>query len=151
MKQCSKCKEVKLLEEFYINHKYKYGVNYICKICERKRQRQYNKNRKLYAKKHREENCKRACKYQRENYEQWKGILKEQFGRLRCIKCGYCKYFEVLDFHHLDENKKEVNISNLIWHKPTPNRIERLKNESVVLMCPTCHRELHLELRRKQK
>ena len=44
-KQCSKCNEVKPISEFGKLSKSKDGLNYHCKICDRKKVRSYyNKN-----------------------------------------------------------------------------------------------------------
>jgi hypothetical protein len=64
----------------------------------------------------------------------------------KCYKCGYDKYFEVLDFHHIDPSKKDFTISNQCnrsWNK--------LKKEldKCVVLCPICHRELHVEQNKK--
>lgn len=43
----------------------------------------------------------------------------------KCEECGYSKYSEVLEVHHIDCNR-------------TNNEIENLK-----ILCPTCHVEMH--------
>lgn len=43
----------------------------------------------------------------------------------KCNKCGYNKYVEVLEVHHIDKNRENNNINNLEF------------------LCPTCHREFH--------
>ena len=42
-----------------------------------------------------------------------------------CMDCGWNKYSEVLQVHHLDENRKNNSIENLI------------------VLCPTCHNSRH--------
>lgn len=46
MKQCTKCKEWKKLNEFYVKTKSKDGLQYQCKSCNRK----YNKENKEHKK-----------------------------------------------------------------------------------------------------
>lgn len=60
----------------------------------------------------------------------------------KCQKCGYDKCVYALDFHHLEKNEKEFNIS-----KSTTNW-ERLKIEldKCILVCSNCHREIHFEM-----
>jgi len=48
----------------------------------------------------------------------------EAYGSV-CAKCGYSKYEIVLDVHHIDKDRKNNKVDNL------------------VVLCPTCHMELH--------
>ena len=61
-----------------------------------------------------------------------------------CEKCGYNKYNEVLEFHHLDPNKKDFGIS----HKGHCNSWEKVKKEldKCIMVCANCHREIHVEI-----
>jgi len=62
----------------------------------------------------------------------------------KCIKCGYNKYPEVLEFHHRDPAQKEFNISKegycMSWEK-TYKEIQKCD-----LLCANCHRELHADI-----
>lgn len=62
----------------------------------------------------------------------------------KCIKCGYNKYSEVLEFHHRDPSQKEFSISRKgycrSWEK-TNKEIQKCD-----LLCANCHRELHAEI-----
>jgi len=49
---------------------------------------------------------------------------KAYYGNV-CMDCGWSKYSEVLQVHHLDENRKNNSIENLI------------------VLCPTCHNSRH--------
>lgn len=51
-------------------------------------------------------------------------IAKENL-ELKCSKCGYDKYKQVLHVHHKDRNRKNNNLNNL------------------QILCPTCHEEEH--------
>ena len=59
----------------------------------------------------------------------------------KCMLCGYSRDKTALDFHHLDENKKEFGLSDRgltrSWEKT------RLEVEKCVLVCANCHREIH--------
>lgn len=57
----------------------------------------------------------------------------------KCIVCGYDKYFGALDFHHLDPSKKDFTVA------ASNKTFEALQEEldKCVLLCATCHRELH--------
>ena len=61
----------------------------------------------------------------------------------KCMKCGYSKYPEVLEFHHKDSEQKDFNVSR----KGHCRSWERVKKEieKCVLLCANCHRELHVE------
>lgn len=43
----------------------------------------------------------------------------------KCEMCGYNKYTEILDFHHINKETKTDTVSNLV--------------------CPNCHREIHIK------
>jgi len=62
----------------------------------------------------------------------------------KCMKCGYNKYPEVLEFHHKDPSQKDFNVSK----KGHCRSWERVKQEigKCDLLCANCHRELHAEL-----
>lgn len=58
----------------------------------------------------------------------------------KCCKCGYCKNYAALEFHHLNPNEKDfvwAKLRELTWFKIT----EELKK--CVLLCANCHREEH--------
>lgn len=96
-----------------------------------------DKNREKVNKAARERQSKFAAK----NKEQWIKKLKDIFGELKCVRCGYNKCFVALDFHHKVEHEKEKNIARILVLKPTEERIaEVLKCE---ILCSNCHRELH--------
>jgi predicted HNH restriction endonuclease len=58
--------------------------------------------------------------------------------------CGYDKYDEALEFHHLDPSEKETGseIRNLSWARL------RLELDKCILVCANCHREIHAKLRK---
>ncbi len=60
----------------------------------------------------------------------------------KCEKCGYDKCNWAFDFHHLNSNEKDFNLSSnltISWDK--------LKKEldKCIMVCANCHRELHYE------
>lgn len=61
----------------------------------------------------------------------------------KCQKCGYNKYFENLEFHHKDPDKKVFTISQKCNHRWLTIKKELNK---CICLCSTCHRELHVEL-----
>ena len=65
-----------------------------------------------------------------------------------CVRCGYDKYYGALDFHHLDPSQKDFNLGNC---KLT--NFEKIKSEldKCILVCSNCHREIHHELKQKER
>lgn len=59
----------------------------------------------------------------------------------KCMRCGYDRCMEALDFHHRDEQTKSFGISQngltRSWDKI------REEVDKCILVCANCHRELH--------
>lgn len=66
----------------------------------------------------------------------------EKFGG-KCKLCGYNKCIEALEFHHLDESKKEANPSHVIMKWSWERAKKEL--EKCILLCANCQREVHAE------
>jgi len=64
----------------------------------------------------------------------------------KCIKCGYNKYPEVLEFHHMDPSKKDFNVSSKGHCRSWERVSEEIKK--CILLCANCHREIHVELKK---
>lgn len=66
----------------------------------------------------------------------------------KCMRCGYNKYPEVLEFHHRDPSKKLFGLGQ----KGLTRSWERVKSEieKCDLFCANCHREIHAELDKKE-
>lgn len=64
--------------------------------------------------------------------------LKLKFGG-KCNKCGYCRCFSALHFHHTDSSEKYE------WSKKGGASIREIKAhpERFELLCANCHIELH--------
>lgn len=60
----------------------------------------------------------------------------------KCEICGYNKCVEALEFHHLNPNEKDFNISG------GTKSFKNLKPEidKCILVCANCHREIHAGL-----
>ncbi len=67
----------------------------------------------------------------------------ESFGG-KCVRCGYSKCIEALQFHHENPEAKEFAIFNT-WrsHKSIAAEIQKC-----ILVCGNCHVEIHQELGR---
>lgn len=69
-----------------------------------------------------------------------KKILIEKLGN-KCEICGYDKYQNALDFHHIDPEYKEYAIGEINTDfSKLLKEIDKCK-----LLCNRCHRELHYE------
>lgn len=60
-----------------------------------------------------------------------------------CDNCGYNKYPEILDFHHKNKSEKVGTINRLMKGLKSIYMIQK-EIEKCLLICPNCHRELHL-------
>jgi len=61
----------------------------------------------------------------------------------KCVKCGYNKCVQALDFHHRNPNEKEFGIGSYAsrsWDKLKPEL------DKCDLLCSNCHRELHYNI-----
>ena len=67
-------------------------------------------------------------------------IIEAMGGKCQC--CGYDRYPEIFDLHHLDPNEKDFTISSA---RANPRSWEKLCAElrKCVLLCSNCHREVH--------
>jgi len=137
-KYCLECSPFGLHNTRPIEERYsKQDIECVCGICGRKYIYSYDKNKKRAVKGHSKKYCN-SCKVNRKRITIKIKAIKYKGGK--CIRCGYDKYYEVLEFHHLDPNKKEFTICNSYHYS-----WERLKKEldKCDLLCSNCHREIH--------
>lgn len=122
-KECNICKNILPIDNFYRLSKKENSKEWkyfavSCKLCVSKQSTERRKNIKIQAL----------------EYKGWS-----------CTKCGLIEkdHPEIYDFHHLDPNEKEFNISKnaLIFDK--------IKNEldKCVVLCANCHRKEHANTR----
>jgi hypothetical protein len=76
---------------------------------------------------------------QRGRHRKFKIWAVEYKGR-KCFCCGYSKCMRSLDFHHLDPNTKEFEITNM-YNRSKENAMKEL--DKCVLLCKNCHGEVH--------
>ena len=69
-------------------------------------------------------------------------IMSVEYKGGKCLICGYDKCLSALEFHHLNPNEKDFQVSgkSISWDK--------IKNEldKCVLVCSNCHQEIHSNL-----
>lgn len=58
-----------------------------------------------------------------------------------CKKCGYQKNVSALEFHHIDKNEKDFDISKYRGCKINESILKEL--DKCVLLCSNCHRKEH--------
>lgn len=131
---------------FIDREKTEYGDTRVCPRCKKDvetknfYQRRGKENGSVY--------CK-ACSSEQtlERQRKLKAISVEYKGG-SCIRCGYDKYYGALEFHHLDPSKKDFNLGN-----SRLTSFEKVKAEldKCILVCSNCHREIHHELKQKEK
>lgn len=126
---------MKPLSDFWKNRTSSDGYRWSCSSCERSWHKQYYDA-------HAEEKRRYSREKAKEYNGRWMEIIREKFGDPpSCQRCGYDKYFSILEFHHVDPLEKESSI--YIWRKPTKRLLEEL--EKCILLCPNCHKEHHWE------
>lgn len=132
-RRCTKCKKIyPETSEYFGKVKHNsIGLDTYCKICRREKGRYfYNRNKEKW------ENYKNISKIKNsEEKLNYINKIKEQ----GCIKCGETRKY-ILDFHHINPNDKEFQISN-----GSLKGLKRLKQEieKCILLCSNCHREFH--------
>lgn len=69
-------------------------------------------------------------------------LIKYKGGK--CEICGYDKCNQALDFHHLNPEEKDFNISQSNIYKDLTKL--KLEVDKCILVCCRCHREIHAGL-----
>ena len=71
-------------------------------------------------------------------------FIKDYKKDKQCETCGYRRYPKILEFHHKDKETKNQTINTLM---KTLQNLDKIKEEveKCMLLCPNCHRELHLK------
>ena len=128
MKTCTKCGNSFDEENFAFKNKTLGKRNSQCNECRREG------NRKSYYN-HHEKNLEKVKQY-KVNNKSWYQDLKKS---LSCCVCGENEP-SCLDFHHLDETKKDFSVG-----KRTKGSIKKLKEEinKCACLCANCHRKHH--------
>jgi len=116
-KQCTKCGEVKVLNEFNKDKSCKYGVRSQCKICRKQYRQENNEHEKQRLKKWREENKERIRQYREQNKEHRKQHDEKYREKNRDrIKQQKKKWYE--------HNKERIKQQNKKWREENKERIK---------------------------
>lgn len=116
-KECIRCKQIKLLDDFASRSKTNNRKHSYCKKCNVERSNEYRKQLKL------------KC-------VEYKGG--------KCVLCGYNKCLTALDFHHLDPTQKDFDLC--ISRRISFSEEIKKELDKCVLLCSNCHREEHYQL-----
>lgn len=135
---CSKSTIARIKRKLYCTVIPKMGVYVSCAFCGKQKKVKYS----VYTEQA-NHFCNNSCsasyynKFRvQDKHPNWVGVKALKYRdkafrqlKVECALCGYAT--EVcLDVHHIDSNRLNNDISNL------------------VILCPTCHREVHLGLKR---
>ena len=132
MKKCTKCKFVKSLGEFNKNKGKTDGLNTLCRECSRKRSQQYYRDNTVG---HRKICVKNSAARKSRLYD-WSNKVKEDFGCPICRVPGHgCEF----DFHHVEQETKKFDVSELLRNQRPMTLIIEEINKCTVL-CARCHR-----------
>jgi hypothetical protein len=129
------CQKEKKKEKQTIAWKKHYNKN--IKKTTNKFKKQDAENSRNYRRSHKEQLNKRKQARHRDMRDWLDNIKKER----KCSKCREDKFY-ILDFHHLDPNEKEINISRAASCGYGRKRIQAEIDKCIVL-CRNCHGELH--------
>lgn len=133
MKECCRCKKSKPLSDFNKRKGSKDGLQYACKVCTRKQfKNHYEKNSSVI----------------KEQTQERKYKMRKRFNEYKATQqCKYCSENEsvCLDFHHMDESKKDFNLSEILILGYSWKRIQE-EIDKCICVCSNCHRKLHAGL-----
>lgn len=93
--------------------------------------------------------CKQCMvDYDREKRHRVKEKLVNYKGG-KCEICGYDKCLNAFDFHHRNSEEKEFNLNSANYNRPLDVLYKEV--DKCVLVCATCHREIHYELNEEKR
>ena len=128
-KKCSRCKEVKFLDQFYKNANKTLGVSGNCKEC----QKEYNR---LHYPKTKEKWAESRRFHSNKVLQENKQFLLEYLSSHPCVDCGN-NDIRVLEFDHLPGTTKLKDISALLSYTRATLVAEIAKCQ---VLCANCHR-----------
>lgn len=131
---CCRCENDLVETEFRWRDK-STGIRHtICKACNKDKDRAYYLNNKDRKKK-----LKKAKAIRRVKKKKWYDELRAE---LKCVRCGYNKCVQALEFHHRDPNEKDAAVSDIVRKDYSKERALKEMAKCDVL-CANCHREEH--------
>lgn len=88
--------------------------------------------------------CKNKYYVQKRRWQCKLKAVKYKGGK--CERCGYDKCIDAFDFHHLDPAEKDFGIGSGNTYSWDTIKAEL---DKCIMLCATCHREVHYELKPK--
>lgn len=135
MKFCNKCGQFKDESQFSIKNSKTGKRQSICQICHRKySKKHYNKNKQQYIQK--------SVKRNKILIQQNKQLINQIKIESGCKICGE-NCLACLDFHHLNEKDKLLNIA---WSLKYSQKTLLKEISKCIVLCSNCHRKLHAGL-----
>lgn len=114
-KICTKCGKELPIEDFYWRDKARGRRRSECKQCHNN--------------------------YVKKQYQKNKDYLNQIKSSKKCMKCGEERPW-CLDFHHINSDEKEENLSRMTNHQRKKEDIDK-EVEKCVVLCANCHRDFH--------
>ena len=93
-------------------------------------------------------NSERAKARVAERRKELKEWLVEYKADLKCSVCGE-DHVACIEFHHLDPDKKEVNIGHAIHNGWGLDRVQK-EIDKCQVVCANCHRKIHWQERQNE-
>ena len=105
---------------------------FTCKTCNVEGEKNFYKSMKWY--------CKSCWNKKTALRTKNNAILLKMEQGGRCVKCGYDKCMDALQFHHLDPKQKEFSLGQ---KRQSTLSVLRKEIEKCILVCANCHAEIH--------
>jgi hypothetical protein len=119
-KKCTKCKEVKSLDEFNNNKRIKSGKAYQCKSC-------YKEHTKRHYKKNSEEIKQKARDWYKNNKEKRKKYIEENKETIKKNRKEYTaknkEYIKKRQQKYREKNKESIKIWTALYHQENKEKI----------------------------
>jgi len=152
-KKCTRCGQIKNIEQFYLKNKEKpYRVAH-CIDCAKQIYQQNSekwraRQRETYAKPEVRAEYLARAKHFRQKKIDW---LLAHLGtdKLKCDRCRYKGSFAAIQFHHTDPSQKENshdNFSNWLRKLSFKAFQKKILETEFITLCANCHAELHAGL-----
>ena len=129
MKICSKCSSEKSISEFAWRSKDKNLLHGQCNDCRRDTAKQsYLRHR---------DSIVAAVRARNDTN---KNIFTKWKSKLSCVCCNE-DYIKCLDFHHIDANDKDSDISGMMSRYSFDSVMKEISK--CIVVCSNCHRKIH--------
>lgn len=135
-KICTICNIEKDIESFYINRN-ENRYHSACKLCESIKLKKWKENNPDKYTNQKEKRDKKL----KEKVDKLKNIIYEH-KKKGCSYCGYTRFIQCLQFHHIDPSIKEMGVGDMLANNKSEQKILDEINKCIVL-CANCHQAFH--------